>query len=323
MTLSYNLVGEKMKIENKEISLHLKDSDNQLFEGWYFKVVDRKISLAIIVGISKTKDKSYAFIQTLDTYTNQSQMIEYDIEDFKWGKDPFYVKLKNNLFTKNEIVLDIEHELIELKGNLISNQFIKLKKTSYAPTIMGPFYYIPFLECNHGIISLKHDVSGDLRINNETFNINGIGYIEKDWGHSFPKDYLWLQSNNCRQNDAHLFLSIANIPFLGSNFNGIIMNLLVEGKQFRVATYYGARIQETGTKDGYHYLVIKQASYKFYLKIKPGNQFELKAPQFGEMANNVQEGLSALAVLLVYKNDKQISKYKFTRCGFELFGNWL
>lgn len=43
-----------MKIENTELNLHLKDSDQRLFEGWYFKIVDCKISLAIIVGISKT-----------------------------------------------------------------------------------------------------------------------------------------------------------------------------------------------------------------------------------------------------------------------------
>ncbi|MFQ9890170.1 MAG: hypothetical protein ACLRWM_07510 [Streptococcus sp.] len=43
-----------MKIEKIELNLHLKDSDQRLFEGWYFKIVDCKISLAIIVGISKT-----------------------------------------------------------------------------------------------------------------------------------------------------------------------------------------------------------------------------------------------------------------------------
>ena len=53
-----------MKIENTELNLHLKDSDQRLFEGWYFKIVDCKISLAIIVGISKTIEKSCAFIQT-------------------------------------------------------------------------------------------------------------------------------------------------------------------------------------------------------------------------------------------------------------------
>lgn len=92
-----------MKIENTELNLHLKDSDQRLFEGWYFKIVDCKISLAIIVGISKTIEKSCAFIQTLDTYTNQSQMIEYSLDDFQWGKDPFTLELKIIFLLKNKL----------------------------------------------------------------------------------------------------------------------------------------------------------------------------------------------------------------------------
>ena len=67
------------------------------------KLLIVKISLAIIVGISKTIEKSCAFIQTLDTYTNQSQMIEYSLDDFQWGKDPFYIRIKNNFLLKNKL----------------------------------------------------------------------------------------------------------------------------------------------------------------------------------------------------------------------------
>ena len=75
----------------------LKDGISKLF--------DCKISLAIIVGISKTIEKSCAFIQTLDTYTNQSQMIEYSLDDFQWERS-LYIRIKNNFFTKEQIILD-------------------------------------------------------------------------------------------------------------------------------------------------------------------------------------------------------------------------
>lgn len=169
-----------MKIENTELNLHLKDSDQRLFEGWYFKIVDCKISLAIIVGISKTIEKSCAFIQTLDTYTNQSQMIEYSLDDFQWGKDPFYIRIKNNFFTKEQIILDLDNGLVDIQGNLKNSQYTKLETTCYAPTIMGPFHYLPFLECNHAIISLRHHITGSLKVNNQKFQIIGDGYIEKD-----------------------------------------------------------------------------------------------------------------------------------------------
>ena len=47
------------------------------------------------------------------------------------------------------------------------------------------------MECYHGIISMNHDILGSLKYNDEDISFNkGKGYMEKDWGHSFPKLYL-------------------------------------------------------------------------------------------------------------------------------------
>ena len=70
---------------------------------------------------------------------------------------------------------------------------------------MGPFHYLPFLECNHAIISLRHHITGSLKVNNQKFQIIGDGYIEKDWGRSFPQDYLWLQSNSCKRKKRQVY----------------------------------------------------------------------------------------------------------------------
>ena len=139
----------------------------------------------------------------------------------------------------------------------------------------------------------------------------------------FPQDYLWLQSNSCKEEEASLFLSIAKIPLLACSFQGLIMNLLVDDQQIRVATYYGARVKDMFTREGYHYLIISQHPHTFYLKIKAGHRFELKSPQSGKMNGYVEESLNALAVLLVYKKNKKVAKFNFINCGFELFGNWL
>ena len=81
---------------------------------------------------------------------------------------------------------------------------------------MGPFAYFPFMECFHGVLSMKHRVSGSIVVNSKEliFN-NGIGYIEKDWGRSFPKRYLWLQCNDFSTEETSIMVSIADIPFLG------------------------------------------------------------------------------------------------------------
>ncbi|QII81181.1 hypothetical protein G7057_00970 [Jeotgalibaca arthritidis] len=41
----------------------------------------------------------------------------------------------------------------------------------------------------------------------------GKGYIEKDWGRSFPKNYIWIQSNHFNDNQRSLFFSYAHIPY--------------------------------------------------------------------------------------------------------------
>ena len=62
---------------------------------------------------------------------------------------------------------------------------------------MGPFSFVPFMECYHGIISMDHSIIGELSIKGKKVDFtSGRGYIEKDWGHSFPIGYVWMQSNH-------------------------------------------------------------------------------------------------------------------------------
>ena len=51
------------------------------------------------------------------------------------------------------------------------------------------------MECYHGIVSMDHTVNGLIEINNEKIDFSeGRGYIEKDWGRSFPQPI-----SGCRQ----------------------------------------------------------------------------------------------------------------------------
>ena len=46
------------------------------------------------------------------------------------------------------------------------------------------------------------------------------------------------------------------------------MNLLVDDQQIRVATYYGARVKDMFTREGYHYLIISQHPHTFLFENK-------------------------------------------------------
>ena len=74
---------------------------------------------------------------------------------------------------------------------------------------------------------------------------NAWGYWEGDCGRSFPKEYVWTQ---CFFNDGALMLSVADIPMAGIRFTGIIGVVLWRGKEYRIATYLGAKVVKRQNK---------------------------------------------------------------------------
>ena len=94
-----------------------------------------------------------------------------------------------------------------------------------SPGVMGWYAFLPFMECFHGVLSLDHRISGQLKTDNETISFDeGRGYIEKDWGRSFPEAYIWMQCNHFDE-DLSLMLSVARIPWKKSAFRGFLLGL--------------------------------------------------------------------------------------------------
>ena len=97
---------------------------------------------------------------------------------------------------------------------------------------MGPFSYIPFMECNHAILNMKSTANGSITINNHQMQFtHGTSYIEKDWGSTFPKYYIWCQGNNFKNPNASFMVSIADIPFKAFSFKSISASVTVTLKQ--------------------------------------------------------------------------------------------
>ena len=45
---------------------------------------------------------------------------------------------------------------------------------------MGPFSFVPFMECYHGVLSMNHSIKGRLDFNGESLSFdNGKGYMER------------------------------------------------------------------------------------------------------------------------------------------------
>lgn len=283
---------------------------DRYFEGWYFKQVceSNQQTISFIPGISMRKGDEHAFIQVIIAPIIETHYFRFDIKDFS-SEVPFAIKIANNVFRESGISIDLHNENITILGHLAYGSFTNIRSSAYSPTIMGPFAYIPNMECNHGVISMDHSVNGQLTVNQRLWTFgNDRGYIEKDWGTSFPKRYLWVQANHFNDATVSFMASVARIPFLGFTFNGVIANLIVEGKEHRFATYNGYRDKNIRKFDGGFSFELKRGRDLCEVIVHFDDEGELKAPQHGAMSGVIKEGLGA-KITVKYQGKTYVSDF--------------
>lgn len=224
------------------------------FKGRYYKHQKGNNTICIIVGSSNKKE----FLQII---TNE--------EVFQ------YHSLDGCTLTPTSISLDLP----EINGFAEYSSFTPLQSN-----IMGPFHFLP-LQCHHEVISMKHSLMGQFLIRERLLDLNGgIGYIEGDFGHSFPKEYMWLHCNNFTS-DLSIMVAIAHVPICFTSFEGCICAIIYNGIEYRLATYKGVTILENHSS----YIHLKQRKYDLSIRIKPSTSHPLKAPHLGEMNQIIYE----------------------------------
>lgn len=304
--------------DKNELYYHGDEIKAPYFEGWYYKVTTDTFALALIVGISKNKLEEHVFIQTIDTITKKTTYHRFAMSEVQIEEDPFLIRIQENIFRKSRLQI----QLPNLQLDLSMSDFTELKKSMYAPTIMGPFSYYKAMQCVHSILSLQHTVKGMLTCLNQQLPISGVGYMEKDRGVSFPKEYIWAQSNACDIEDCCFFLSIAHIPFLKTSFTGCICVLMIHRKQYHFATYYGVRIQQMKTDQVHDYkkvsLTLVQYPYRLNITIKQVHAYPLIAPADGIMEPKVFESLDSEIEVQLFHHQVEITSLQFIQAGCEI-----
>lgn len=288
------------------------EKNNNYFEGWYFKNTNNKNSISFIPGISIEDGNKSAFIQVI---TNEfSEFIPYSFEDFKFNHNPFYISIGKNFFSQDKMSINIDNENIKAHGGLNFSNGLEIEKTLFAPNIMGPFSYVPFMECNHAILNMKNTINGQLSINSTSYLFeNNIGYIEKDWGSSFPKSYIWAQGNCFKDSNSSFFLSVADIPFKSFNFVGFICVLIFNGKEYRFTTYNGAKFQYIDNKK----ILLKNNNYTLRIVLEENSSSELIAPTQKGMKKLIKESINSKIYLKLYNNNSLIFDDFSSNCGIE------
>ncbi len=285
------------------------------FEGWYFKIIDKTSDniYAIIPGIAlnKKSQNSHAFIQILNGKTAEYHYIRFPLSDFLSENDRFVVRIGSNTFSENHIHLEIDDE-INVRADLQFSNLVKLRRTFFNPGVMALYTWLPFMETKHGVVSMNHNVNGFFELDNQRIDFtNGKGYIEKDWGTSFPSNWIWMQSNHFEEPNRSFMFSLAKIRYLGIKFTGFLGVLWDKGKILRFGTYTGAKIRN---------LEIKPTHVRFEIHMKKSilevfaaksiddsgstKTAKMMTPDQGEMGAKCMESISSTIKLTLYRKSK-------------------
>jgi hypothetical protein len=295
---------------------------NRYFEGWYFKHVsaNRDHVFSFIPGVSLTKTDKHAFIQVIDGISGKTWNVKYELSEFDYSKKEFHVRVGKSSFSEKGMELDIDTPDLKINGKIFYGDFVKYPSSVFSPGIMGWYSFVPFMECKHGIGSVLHSLKGSLFINNSEISFSdGTGYIEKDWGTSFPESWIWLHCNTFEKPGSSFTFSVAKIPWLGSFFIGHICFLYVEGRFHLFATYNGSKIIKLTFHAPVLEIEMKNKTHTLKVKAIQNRSGDLKAPVTGEMNRIIKESVdSEIEIELFNNQNKLVFTEKGSRAGLEI-----
>lgn len=272
------------------------------FCGWYLKFQNGHQTVAVIPAYHIVNGIKTCSVQVITD--DASWNVTFPYEEFQMRDSA--VSIGANRFSREGITLDLHTSEITATGTLAFGPFAPIKYD-----IMGPFKFVPFMECRHSVFSMKHTVNGSLEINGVSYEFkDGVGYIEGDRGYSFPKEYIWTQ---CCFPEGSIMLSVADIPFCGLHFTGVISAIHYRGKEYRIGTYFGARA--VSIHDGE--VVVRQGRRKLTVKRLEKKGHPLAAPVGGDMSRTIHETAACKAYFRYEEKGRTVFEFEAPNAAFE------
>jgi len=108
-------------------------------------------------------------------------------------------------------------------------------------------------------------------------------------------------------------LSVADIPMAWIRFTGIIGVVLWRGKEYRIATYLGAKVVKRQNK----MVRVKQGSLELDVRLLETSGHPLKAPLKGDMARTIHESAACRAFYRFRKEGRILFAFETEKASFE------
>lgn len=298
------------------------------FEGWYFKLVspDRRLRYAIIPGIFLSSDpqRHHAFVQVFDGVSGRATYHRYPASAFQALGGALDIRIGPNRFTQHGIELHIADEQRTVEGEVRFGAGEGWPVSLTSPGVMGWFGWVPVMECYHGVLSFDHTLNGALMVDGEQLAFSGgRGYLEKDWGKSFPGGWVWMQSNHFGTPGVSFSASIAIVPLAGGWFPGFLAGLWQNGQFTPFATYTRAQTERLDLDDDRVTWVLADATHRLEISAHRGGASVLPGPTRKDMDLRVPETLQGELEVRLTDRATGVVRFEDTgRCaGLEVAGD--
>lgn len=281
------------------------------FEGWYFRH-SGDYPFSFIAAISRAENDEHSFIQYIDAH--KSHYFRFGVEAFSFDDKDMTIRIGKNVFSLRGIKLDIDDGVFSVKADIDYSDMVRFKKTAYAPSIMGPFTYLPMV-CNHCVISMSHEFSGTLCAGSDgQRNVSGKGYIEKDFGNAFPANYFWTHAESA---DTSIMFAVAWPLIFG--IKGYLCIISHKGKQYNYSYYTRAKLKKIVVTDDHAELLVTKGKSALHITADSNDSRQkLIAPaRGGKMDIVINENLTADITATLTLNGEVIPLTDLTSACFE------
>jgi hypothetical protein len=282
-------------------NFHYLGASHPSFEGFYCKVAKADgTTIVIICGFARTREKSYAFVQ-VGSHFCETKYYEYPIESLNINEAGFSFSIQQHLISMQGIsIIEKDCEI-----NLTFENFTAWKRTRLRPSIMGALTYVPFVECKHDIVAPHFNASGSIKIEQQALYFNSdAGYIDRNWGKSFPKKYCWGHLSGFSDDSISIQFAKGSPRWFFLKIPVHIGFLYINGEITTFKSWRGAQIKIKNTDD---FLVrLKNVKYEVQLRFTKDKKLQLKAPDEGNIEEDILEYAGNPTHVMIFKRNKRL-----------------
>jgi len=298
----------------KPTQLKGKFKKRNFFEGWFHKIYSAKHQTSFVIIYGYTTGNYYdkfGFIQFLIPNKNV-EIYYFSKNEISYNPKNHSVQMGSNILSLKEIKINLKDIYMDL--NISDNLPISSFKNS-----MGYAYFIPTLPCYHSILNKSHLISGEINLfNNKYLLDNDLGYMEKNWGTSFPEKYFWIQAVEPNNPNVSLLFSQAEIKWMGKSFIKHVGHLRLNGEELDLRTLTLFNVSYDNTNPENITITIKSKQIKLEMSFSVAKKYMFKGPLKGKLSRDILHHSDSQIDLKIYQN-AEIKMYKLIG-NFEMIG---